>query len=96
MHRAAAGALALDSLTRAGAQRRSPRAVSRDDGARAAWERACRPKPAKLIVNGRLREIVQRDLERKYSPKQIAGRLRLAFPDDPEMWVSAETIYQSL
>ena len=61
-----------------------------------AWERACRPKPAKLIVNGRLREIVQRDLERKYSPEQIAGRLRLAFPDDPEMWVSAETIYQSL
>ena len=61
-----------------------------------AWERACRPKPAKLIVNGRLREIVQRDLERKYSPEQIAGRLRLAFPDDPEMWVSAETIDQPL
>ena len=39
---------------------------------------------------------VQRDLERKYSPEQIAGRLRLAFPDDPEMRVSAETIYQSL
>ena len=61
-----------------------------------AWERACRPKPAKLHVNGRLREIVQRDLERKYSPEQIAGRLRLAFPDDSEMRVSAETIYQSL
>jgi IS30 family transposase len=61
-----------------------------------AWERACRPKPAKLVVNQRLREAVQRDLQRKYSPEQIVGRLRLAFPDDPEMRVSAETIYQSL
>jgi IS30 family transposase len=61
-----------------------------------AWERASRPKPAKLLVNGRLREIVQRDLQRKYSPEQIAGRLRLRFPDDPQMWVSTETIYQSL
>src|SRR5213083_2956439 len=32
----------------------------------------------------------------KYSPEQIAGRLRRQFPDDPEMWVSTETIYQSL
>jgi len=61
-----------------------------------AWERASRPKPAKLVVNRRLRGIVQRDLERKYSPEQIAGRLRRAFPDEPEMWVSTETIYQSL
>jgi transposase, IS30 family len=61
-----------------------------------AWERASRPKPAKLRVNARLREMVQRDLERRYSPEQIAGRLRLAFPEDPEMWVSTETIYQSL
>ena len=61
-----------------------------------AWERASRPKPAKLVVNQRLRAIVQRDLERRYSPEQIAGRLRRAFPDEPEMWVSTETIYQSL
>jgi len=43
---------------------------------------ASRPKPAKLVVNGRLRELVQQDLARKYSPEQIAGRLRLHFPDD--------------
>ena len=42
-----------------------------------AWERAARPKPAKLVVNGRLRELVQSDLEHKYSPEQIAGRLRM-------------------
>jgi transposase, IS30 family len=61
-----------------------------------AWERACRPKPAKLAVNRRLRAIVERDLQRRYSPEQIAGRLRVQFPNDPEMWVSTETIYQSL
>ena len=39
---------------------------------------------------------MQRDLERRYSPEQIVGRLQLQFPDDPEMWVSTETIYESL
>jgi len=43
-----------------------------------------------------LRAKVEKDLERKYSPEQIAGRLRVQFPDDPEMQVSPETIYQSL
>jgi IS30 family transposase len=62
----------------------------------AAWVRASRPKPAKLASNVVLRAKVERDLEKKYSPEQIAGRLRVEFPDDPEMWVSHETIYQSL
>jgi transposase, IS30 family len=62
----------------------------------AAWERAARPKQAKLAMNLALRERVEHDLEKKYSPEQIAGRLRVQFPDDPEMWVSHETIYQSL
>ena len=61
-----------------------------------AYERASRPKPAKLQTNLRLRELVQDDLRRRSSPEQIAGRLRRRFPDQPEMWVSAETIYQSL
>jgi IS30 family transposase len=61
-----------------------------------AYARASRPKPAKLAVNVALRERVQDDLRRRYSPEQIAGRLRRQFPEDPEMWVSAETIYQSL
>jgi IS30 family transposase len=61
-----------------------------------ARERASRPKPAKLAVNVALRELVQDDLRRRYSPEQIAGRLRRQFPGQPEMWVSAETIYQSL
>jgi transposase, IS30 family len=61
-----------------------------------AYDRASRPKPAKLATNLALRERVQDDLRRRYSPEQISGRLRRQFPDDPEMWVSTETIYQSL
>ena len=88
---------------------RSPSTVSRElrrnsdrGGYRAtmahaiAFERASRPKPAKLHTNQRLREVVQDDLRRRRSPEQIAGRLRREFPNQPEMWVSAETIYQSL
>lgn len=61
-----------------------------------AFQRASRPKPAKLHTNLMLRAIVEKDLEKKYSPEQIAGRLRREFPDREEMWVSSETIYQSL
>jgi IS30 family transposase len=61
-----------------------------------AYERASRPKPAKLVVNLALRQKVEDDLRRRYSPEQIVGRLRHEFPENQEMWVSAETIYQSL
>ncbi len=62
----------------------------------AAWVRAQRPKPAKLATDVRLRAMVEKYLGKNYSPEQIAGRLRREFPDEPEMWVCAETIYQSL
>jgi transposase, IS30 family len=62
----------------------------------AAYERASRPKQAKLVSNLRLRERVESDLDQKYSPEQIAGRLRREFPEDPEMQVHHETIYQAL
>jgi len=61
-----------------------------------AYERASRPKAAKLATNLVLRAKVEKDLEKKYSPEQITGRLRVEFPNDPEMRVSPETIYQSL
>ena len=54
------------------------------------------PRAAKLATNLRLRREVQARLRRRDSPEQIAGRLKSDFPDEPEMWVSAETIYQSL
>ena len=61
-----------------------------------AYERASRPKPAKLHTNAGLRARVEADLKKKYSPEQISGRLRVQFPDQTEMRVSPETIYQSL
>lgn len=53
-----------------------------------AYHRVCRPKPAKLAVNLALREKVERDLQKRYSPEQISGRLRAELRDDPQMWVS--------
>ncbi len=35
-------------------------------------------------------------LQRRWSPQQIAGWLKLSFPDDPEMQVSHESIYRAL
>jgi IS30 family transposase len=35
-------------------------------------------------------------LKQWWSPEEISRRLRIEFPDDPMMWVSHETIYQSL
>ena len=61
-----------------------------------AEERARRPKPAKLAVNGQLRGWVQGKLEQDWSPEQVSRRLAAEFPDDREMRVSHETIYQAL
>jgi IS30 family transposase len=61
-----------------------------------AYHRASRPKPAKLLTNLSLRSMVEAELAKKFSPEQIAGRLKVDFPDQPEMQVSTETIYQSL
>lgn len=61
-----------------------------------ALELARRPKRAKLARSPKLRAEVERRLAERWSPQQIAARLRLDFPDDPEMRVSHETIYQSL
>ncbi len=40
-----------------------------------------------------IRSAVQRGLHNDWSPDQIRGRQRLAFPDDPTQWISAATIY---
>jgi IS30 family transposase len=60
-----------------------------------AGRRARRPKTPKL-AHPPLVATVTKWLEQWWSPEQIANRLRAEFPDDPMMWVSHETIYQSL
>src|SRR5580700_5782978 len=63
---------------------------------RLAWERQRRPKPSRLSQHPRLCQKVQRMLDRRYSPEQVSGRLKVLFPGDPAMRVSHETIYQSI
>jgi IS30 family transposase len=58
--------------------------------------RGRRPKTPKLVANPRLRARVEEDLGKRYSPEEISGRLRRDFPDDPEMWVHHNTIYEAL
>jgi transposase, IS30 family len=62
---------------------------------RRARVQARRPKDGKL-QHGQLHGEVARRLQELWSPDEIARRLPLDFPDDPEMRVSHETIYQSL
>lgn len=55
-----------------------------------------RPKGARLAGHDRLRELVQTKLLLLLSPQQIAVWLRREFPQQPEMWVSHESIYRSI
>lgn len=63
---------------------------------RAAWDRALRPKTCKLACHPGLRRTVSAKLRRKWSPEQIAGWLKRAFPGETRNQVSHETIYRSL
>lgn len=73
--------------------RESYRAHLAEQGAR---QRARRPRPFKLVENARLRHEVEDGLRQRWSPQQIAARLKVDHPDDPELRVSHETIYSSL
>jgi len=61
-----------------------------------AWDRAHRPKTCKLVQNRALARIVASKLRKLWSPEQIAGWLKHAYPDDESFQVSHETIYRSL
>lgn len=61
-----------------------------------AKQRACRPKTCKLALNPTLCRQVAFKLKMRWSPEQIAGWLRYAYPGQAEMHVSHETIYRSL
>jgi hypothetical protein len=81
------------------------REITRNGGRRfyranAAQERAellvARPKVFKLAANVRLHDVVAAGLTCDWSPQQISARLVEDHPDEPEMRVSHETIYQTL
>ena len=57
---------------------------------------ARRPKRARLATNAPLQRVVEAKLRLRWSPAQIAGWLRVTYPDDPQYHVSHETIYRSL
>ena len=61
-----------------------------------AWEQAKRPKICRLAKNTKLREIVAQKLQLQWSPQQIAGWLKTRFPENPEIQISHEAIYQTL
>ncbi|MGF6957587.1 IS30 family transposase [Paraburkholderia youngii] len=61
-----------------------------------AWERAHRPKVCKLARHRVLAHIVANKLQMQWSPQQIAGWLKRAWPRDEDRHVSHETIYRSL
>jgi len=63
---------------------------------RSAWDRARRPKPCKLASHRSLAMAVARLLRQRWSPWQIAGRLRRTSPQDESRRVSHETIYKTL
>ena len=73
--------------------RRRYRAAAADA---AAWARGRRPKRCRLATHPALRDAVATKLAHAWAPQQIAGWLRQAYPDDPSMHVSHETIYLSL
>ncbi|MEC5152519.1 IS30 family transposase [Cryobacterium sp. GrIS_2_6] len=59
------------------------------------WARARRPR-ARRLDGLALRKQVATMLTDRFSPEQVAGRLKVKHPENPEMQVSHETIYQAL
>ena len=79
-------------INRCGGRRRY-RAHAADREAR---RRSRRPRPTKLELCPELRRVVEERLCDDHSPEQIAGWLRIVYPDNEAMHVSHETIYRAL
>ncbi len=85
---------------------RAPSTISREikrnecyrasEADQSAWDRGRRPKTGKLAANRALAHTVAGKLRLQWSPEQVAGWLKRAYPDDTSRQVSPETIYRSL
>jgi transposase, IS30 family len=58
--------------------------------------RRCKLRPSRYNTWTPLWEQVRAKLKQQWSPQQIARWLREEYPDQPELWVSHETIYQAI
>ena len=63
---------------------------------KSAWRRERRPKPILSNQNPALKDLVDARLREEGSPEQIAGWLKLTYPDTEGMYLSHETIFKSL
>jgi transposase, IS30 family len=63
---------------------------------RLAWERQRRPKQSKIGGDPQLKAQVQQLLDKRLSPDQVAGRLKVLFADNQQMRISHESIYRSI
>jgi IS30 family transposase len=76
---------------------RSVDGAYRPHQAQRAWTKSrTRPKESKLAQEGPLRDFVAGRLQERWSPEQICNALPIEFPDDEDMRVSPETIYQAV
>jgi hypothetical protein len=89
------GTLGVDDQSRGRRQRRPSPVPSRDRGPAGVGQDGA-SQACKLAPNPVLAGIVTEKLQRRWSPQQIAGWLKLTHPDDPEMHVSHESIYRTL
>ena len=61
-----------------------------------AWRQARRPQRCRLATHPRLCRVVATKLRADWAPQQIAAWLMSAYPTEPTMHVSHETIYRTL
>lgn len=66
------------------------------DAHRRAFAMSRRPKASWVQTRAWLWDHVCEQLREKWSPQQIAHRLLQEHPDDPDWWVSHETIYEAI
>jgi IS30 family transposase len=66
------------------------------DAHRQATARRSRRHPRRLDTTPELQTLVAELLSQRWSPQQISRHLRLLYPEQPQMWLCHESIYQAV